>query len=45
MLSNEVCSNYINPLGLLYAIFCLTDFSSDLLEVSSTEMRCRGSAQ
>ena len=29
LLSNEVCSNYISPVGLFYAIFRLTDFSSD----------------
>ena len=35
--SNEVCSNYISPVGLFYAIFRLTDLSSDAYDFSSSK--------
>ena len=37
LLSNEVCSSYISPVGLFYAIFCLTNFSSDAFDFSSSK--------
>ena len=37
MLSNEVCSNYISPVGLFLAIFRLTDFLSDAFDFSSSK--------
>ena len=45
LLSNEVCSNYISPVGLFYAIFRLTDFSSDAFDFSSTKTGYIGSVQ
>ena len=45
LLSNEVCSNYISPVGLFYALFRLTDFSSDAFDFSSSKTGYTGSAQ
>ena len=37
LISPKVCSNYINPVGLFYAFFRLTDFSTDPLDFSFSE--------
>ena len=37
LLSNEVCSNYISPVVLFNAIFCLSDCSSDAFDFSSSK--------
>ena len=46
MLSNEVCRNYISPVGLFFnAIFRLTDLSSDAFEFLSLKLGETGSAE
>ena len=45
MLTNEVCGNYISPVDLFYAIFRLTDFSSDPFDSSSSKTGQTGSSQ
>ena len=44
LLANEVSSNYISPVGLLDASFCLTD-SSDPFDFSLLKTGLTGSAQ
>ena len=40
-----ICSNYISPVGIFYAIFCLKDFSSDAFDFSSSQTDKTDSAQ
>ena len=45
LLSKDVSSNYISPVGLFDAVFRLTDISSDPFLLSVSKARETGSAQ